>query len=254
VTIEVPPPPEWVPTHPAKFGAPILEVIADHAYGRVLDPFAGTGRIHALQGEGDVTETIGVEIEPEWAAAHPRTIVGNALRLPFKAGTFDTIATSPCYGNRLADHHQANDPSRRHSYTHDLGRPLHPDNAGAVHFGAKYQTFHSDAWREAKRVLRPGGMCIVNVSDFIRAHQVMPVVTFHLLTLTRLGFTVLDTAYVTKIGLRHGANRERVDQEAVIIARYGRARRRAKARARRANSPAPQLEGQLSIYDVLGGT
>jgi hypothetical protein len=38
---------------------------------------------------------------------HPRTIVGNALQMAFAGASFDVVVTSPCYGNRLADHHNA---------------------------------------------------------------------------------------------------------------------------------------------------
>lgn len=242
-----------VPSHPAKFGEDILAAIAPHVSGRVLDPFAGTGRIHRLASKPGVTLTVGVEIEPEWAAAHPRTIVGNALALPFRSSTFDVIATSPCYGNRLADHHNAQDGSRRHSYTHDLGRTLHPDSAGAIAFGQRYRLFHLSAWAEAKRVLRPGGLMVVNVSDFIRDHQRVAVVTFHRLALVRLGMTLLDEVEVPKVGLRHGANRERVETESVLVLSYGPPKRPPRKRAtRKAAPPPPQLEGQLSIFDALG--
>jgi hypothetical protein len=59
----------------AEHGTPILDAPAP----RVLDPFAGTGGVHELIGY----ETLGVELEPEWAALHPRTILGDATALPF---------------------------------------------------------------------------------------------------------------------------------------------------------------------------
>ena len=104
-------------SHPAKFPNYVLDRIALYvraearALGRparVLDPFAGVGRIHSLPSR--IAETTGIEIEPEWAACRSRTLVGDATQLPPEwTGTFDVVATSPCYGNRLADHHEAKD-------------------------------------------------------------------------------------------------------------------------------------------------
>lgn len=74
---------------------------------RVLDPFAGIGRIHDLPAR--MADTIGVELEPEWAACRSRTIVGDATALPFGDASFDAVITSPCYGNRVSDHHEARD-------------------------------------------------------------------------------------------------------------------------------------------------
>ena len=240
------------PSHPAKFSPDILTAIGRHARGRVLDPFAGTGRVHVLIERDVVSETVGVEIEPEWAAMHAGTIVGNALGLPFPDSTFDTVATSPCYGNRLADHHDARDGSRRHSYTHDLGRRLHPDNAGSLHFGPEYQRFHEAAWAECRRVLRPGGVMIVNACDFLRNGDLVSVTSFHRLALVRLGFALTGEMFVPKVGLLHGANRERVSHEVVLIASATPLRRRRPRQpAPRRRVVVPQLPGQLSIYDAL---
>lgn len=111
---------DGVPEHPAKFSRKILDVFREMlsaerdrvGHLRVLDPFAGCGGVHELAEER--VETFGYEIQPEWAAAHADTICGNVLELGsvFPAGTFDAVATSPSYGNRLADHHEAKDPCR----------------------------------------------------------------------------------------------------------------------------------------------
>jgi tRNA G10 N-methylase Trm11 len=96
-------------------------------------------------------------------------VVGDALALPFPDATFDAVVTSPTYGNRMADHHHARDGSLRYSYTHTLGRSLHPNNSGTLHWGAEYQRFHSLAWREVWRVVRPGGRFVLNIKDHVRA-------------------------------------------------------------------------------------
>lgn len=201
-------------SHPARYSDALLpvfaELLADHK--KVLDPFAGTGRIHELEGH----ITIGVEIEPEWATLHPDTIVGNALVLPFDDEEFDAICTSPCYGNRLADSHNAIDPGARHSYTHDLGRTLSKDSSGAMQWGDDYRKFHVMAWAEAIRVLRPGGVFVLNISDHIRNFTRCPVSAWHATILLNKGLKLIDCVPVSTSRLRAGENADaRVDAELV---------------------------------------
>lgn len=216
--------------HPAKFSAPILAILNEivQPMWRVLDPFAGVGLIHTLP-----CRTVGVEIEPEWAHLHPDTEVGNALHLRWRPKTFDAIITSPCYGNRFADHHRAKDGSTRRSYTHDmqanLGDPehqLHEDNAGTLKFpGAAYEDFHRRAWTEAVRVLRPRGddrlrhpgLFVLNTKDFYADRQLVELGAWHRHTLEELGLHHIDTIAVPTSGLRYGENRERVDHEDILV-------------------------------------
>lgn len=207
-------------SHPARYSDHLLPVFAEvlKGYTLVLDPFAGTGRIHELQAEG--FRTIGVEIEPEWANLHADTIVGSALDLPFGDCDFDAICTSPTYGNRLADSHNAYDPESRRSYTHDLGRKLHDDNSGAMQWGEKYRTFHNIAWAEAARVLRPGGRFVVNIKDHIRGGQLQLVSAFHVGSIVALGlhYNAELSRSVATPSLRAGTNAEaRLDAELVLV-------------------------------------
>lgn len=214
-----------IPRHPAKFSDGVMEAIA-HAVTtetvllgrplRILDPFAGTGRIHTLEGH----DTVGVELEPEWAAADPRTLVGDATALPFDAASFDVVVTSPCYGNRMADHHDARDASRRNTYTHALGRKLTANSAGALQWGVPYKALHAAAWAEAVRVLRPRGLFVLNISNHIRGGQEMPVAEFHIRSLFQLGFHLVEATRVATPRLRFGANHDaRVDGELVVTLR-----------------------------------
>lgn len=203
-----------VPDHPAEFSKAILDrlgkmlAVERDRVGqvKVLDPFAGPGGIHKLAQQG--VETFGVELQPEWAAAHPDTICGNVLELPaiFPPATFDLIVTSPCYGNRMADHHDARekcsacgghgstvmlpvDPPRsvpceacggkgvrdhhRNTYVHKLrevGVEADPstDNAVRMAWGPRYREFHEKAWRACHQVLRPGGLVLLNVKNHVR--------------------------------------------------------------------------------------
>lgn len=224
---------EWTPakpdvgggvSHPARFSDALIPVFADllrdYSPGHlVLDPFAGTGRIHELRPDW---ETWGVELEPEWADLSEWTRLGSALELPWPTGEFDAVVTSPTYGNRLADHHNASDPERRRSYTHDLGRDLHPDNTGAMQWGDDYRHMHTAAWMEAARVLKSGGVFLLNIKDHIRAGERQHVAGWHITALTRLGLTLLCHQEVGTPSLRQGENSHiRLTEQIYVLRKDG---------------------------------
>lgn len=239
-----------IPPHPAKFSPAILaelvHIVADFNLHRLLDPFAGVGTVHCLP-----ADTWGVEIEPLWAAAHARTIVGDALHLPFRRGSFDAVITSPTYANRMADHHNAMEKCRpckgtgvvpapeqselvvcpkceglgrrfykRLTYRHQLGRELHPRNSGQLQWGEAYRKFHEAAWREAIRVLRWDGLLVINVSNHMRAGKVVDVVGFHQELAVKRGLILTDKIEVETGRMRFGANRDlRVPTESILVLR-----------------------------------
>lgn len=218
-----------IPRHPAKFTPAILEVIGPilrkEAYILrrpidVLDPFAGVGGIHKLG--GPMVRTVGIELEPEWAAAHPQTLVGDALDLAshWNEPTFDVICTSCTYGNRMADNHDAKDSSRRNTYKHSLGRDPSPGSSAVMQWGQAYWDFHRAAWVEATRVLLADGLFILNVKDHIRGKQIIPVSEWHLGVLTLLGFRLVRAIRVPVTGNRQGENGDaRVPYENVYVLR-----------------------------------
>lgn len=209
--------------HPAPYSAPILErfvaILQDRLAVqpdlpiKVLDPFAGTGRIHQLG--GNLVETVGVEIQPQWAALHPQTRVGDATALPTPwTGHFDVVITSPTYGNRFADKHKAKDGSVRRSYTHDLRRmtgdeelELEPTNTGQFQFHTKqYQELHRKAYHEVWRVLRAGGWFVLNVSDSIKNREVVPVAQWHHDLATDIGFDTIEIIPIETRRMKFGQN------------------------------------------------
>ena len=82
----------------------IVQILGERPL-RVLDPYAGVGRVHELRERG--FETVGGELEPEWAASSDHTIVADALAFPADDGAFDAVLTSVVWGNRMSDSHDA---------------------------------------------------------------------------------------------------------------------------------------------------
>jgi hypothetical protein len=237
--------------HPAKFSDSILDVIYDLVPDKnafIIDPFAGTGKIHNLG-----LNTVGIEIEPEWAHMHPRTMVGNTLNLIFPDNTFDGGITSVCYANRMSDSHNAREICKacngeggqyirygpddnwdsetcekcngkgfrnydRITYTHKLGRKLHPDNAGQFQWGPKYIYFTVDTYIEILRVIK--NWFILNISDHIRNGKIIEVSQFHFDVLDSLGMRMVKLIEVETPRMRKGANSLlRVDHENVALFR-----------------------------------
>lgn len=200
--------------HPAKYSDELLPILQSALTGhtRVLDPFAGTGKLRTIRPDASL-----LEIEPEWAALSGAT-VGDALAIPWQDGYFDAVCCSPCYANRMADHHEARDASRRNTYRHALGRPLHPNNSGQMQWGSAYRQFHYQAWQEVRRVLRSGGRFILNISDHIRKGKVVKVARFHRLLCLRMGFGLVDAYEVKTKRQRYGQNGDkRVTSELVFV-------------------------------------
>ena len=173
--------------HPAKYTDALLPVFEELLRGctEVLDPFAGTGKIHSL-----TYKTIGIEIEKEWAEMHKNTIIGDATDLQFPNCKFDAICTSPTYGNRMADCHNAKDGSSRNTYTHKLGRVLNENNTGRMQWGKKYRDLHIKAWNECFRVLKKDGVFILNFKNHIRKGKEVDVFSWHVKTLIEIGFSL----------------------------------------------------------------
>jgi tRNA G10 N-methylase Trm11 len=156
------------------------------ATGFVLDPFAGVGRVHNLRRQYSGLRTVGIEIEAPWADMHPSTLCANSLDIPFRSETFDVMITSPTYGNRFSDHHNAQDGSKRTSYTHNLRAflddpeyKLNLENTGYYAWGNTYRALHRRLWKEIMRVMKPGAIIMLNVSDIIQKFEVQQVVRWH---------------------------------------------------------------------------
>jgi tRNA G10 N-methylase Trm11 len=196
-----------VTPHPATYSDAVLDVfrsvITDECL--VLDPFAGSGRIHELANIEYGIETVGVEIEPEWALMHPNTIVGDATKLPFEDNHFDYVCTSPAYGNRMADQYRPKDTdlSKRYTYRIALGRDLDQNNGAAMQWGDAYRDLHQRAIGEMVRVVATGGQIMVDIKDHSRAGVRQEVAAWWRQTLEAYGARYITRRRITTGGIRN---------------------------------------------------
>ena len=253
----VSPAPDLDVDHPAKFSIEVLEALDEIVPTGVpiLDPYAGVGYIHRLEGR----DTWGLELEPEWATVHPRTVVGNALHLPYRSESWWWVVTSCTYGNRMADSHDAREKCKecagsgsipcyvedlggegfepcpkcegkgsrsytRLTYTHRLrastgnpDRKLHPDNSGTLQWGMAYRVHHVQSWAEVWRVLHPGGRFVLNLKNHWRDHHLQRVMEWHLTHLLQTGFDLVSLDVVETKGMGMGQNRDAREPHEFVI-------------------------------------
>jgi SAM-dependent methyltransferase len=222
--------PDTFVSHPAPYSRVILEAIDRllPASGTFLDPMAGSGKIFNLERPGRTF--VATEIEPEFAALHPRTLLADATRLPFDSASFDGGATSPTYPNRMAGDYAppgwTKNPKGRRSYSlskrwlaRDASLELAPTNTArySTRRGVEnYWWLHAKIWAEVARVIRPGGIFVLNTKDTVQALVTDP----HVRLLTDAGFEEVHREIVKPPGYRNGANRHlRVGHEDIVVLR-----------------------------------
>lgn len=212
--------------HPAKYSDEVLSTILKSIYDRldsgsaILDPFAGVGGIHFLYPK---YQTVGVEIEQEWADEHPMNICGDSTELSkmFDPQSFDAIITSPAYGNRMSDQYQGDAKnSKRYTYRISLGRELSDNNGAKFNWSKNYRELHSKIWNECYIVLKSGGYLFLNTSNHIRSGEEVPVNEWHLTELLSLGFFIDEICSIKTKRMKHGSNGDlRVDSEKLVVLR-----------------------------------
>lgn len=107
-----------------------------------------------------------------------------------------------------SDHHNAQDGSYRRTYRYMLGRELHPRNTGQLQWGPAYKVMHAVAWYEVWRVLRPGGVFVLDHKDHIRDHRRQHVTSWHYEVITGLGFELAEIIRPEVKGFKYGENRD----------------------------------------------
>lgn len=233
-----------VTKHPAKFTNVIMDQIERVVLAEcerfdpeepvyLFDPMGGIGGVFGLHTAIDGLMITCIEIEKEWAEAadgNPlKYICDHAIHDDFLrwVGTeedmdWDIAVTSPTYGNRMADKHQPSpsDTSKRNTYKHTLGRNLTPGSSAGMQWGEEYRVFHVTCWNEVYRLLKPGGLFVLNVKDHIRAGVKQPVVAWHRAVCKQLKFILIEDIEIPVRGNRQGENHEvRVDVEHVMVLR-----------------------------------
>lgn len=217
--------------HCAKFSDSVIvraiEIFEKHLKptARIIDPFAGIGKgVDNLVACG--YNALGVELEPEWASQSANVDVGNALSLHFRKNSFDAAFTSPCYGNRMADKDLR--ASVAGTYAKSLGRVASSKSSCHLQWGPEYRWFHACAWFELARVLREWtperperGWFLLNIKDHYRNKQLQLVPEWHVECLESLGFVKELDVEVETPSLRHGANRDRVNERLILFRNVG---------------------------------
>jgi len=204
--------------HGATFCSEILKAIRELTPDiplstRALEPFAGVGTGHQLG-----FDSLGVELEREWACQHDRNIVGDVLHLDDvlpRGMRFGLAYSSPCYGNRFADKDFRD--SAAGNYAKWLGRLASDGSSCHMQWGRRYKEFHVEAWRQV--VDRLDGPFLLNISDHKRCTEPFrraKVTDFHIGVFNDLGFRVVACVPVETPRLQYGANPLRMPAEMII--------------------------------------
>lgn len=132
-----------------------------------------------------------------------------------------------CYGNRMADSHDARDASERRTYKHKLGRDPNRESSATLQWGTEYRDFHRRAWREAIRMMRPprdrklgsdGAWFYLNISDHVRGRERQFVADWHVAVLLNAGLSLVRAVEIATPRMGFGENRdERVEAEQVYV-------------------------------------
>lgn len=214
--------------HPAKFNNKFIPIFAEKlkGYKNVLDPFAGTGKIGEIKNFGYSGLIYCNEIEHEWCDelntnVDVWTSVDSEFLEMYENDFFESICTSPTYGNRMADNFKIPDKNsgRKYvTYMHYLGRKLTDGNTGSLQWGDKYKTKHKNIYEELYRVLKKDGLLIINIANHIRKGEEIDVSKWTKNILLEIGFSLQEEIKIETQKMRYGSNNKlRVPYEFIFI-------------------------------------
>lgn len=209
--------------HPAVYSDQFLSVFFEKVKHMdvIYDPFAGTGKIAKIKDFGYNGKIICNDLEPEYSKLQTYKVdkwLFQDAETAIPGGAIEAIVTSPTYGNRMADSHNAKDLSKRITYTHQLGRKLTGGNTGSMQWGTAYKEKHCRCYVHFYNLLANNGLLILNVSNHIRKGQLIDVTAFHKAAAIAAGFIFIECIDVPVRRMRFGANHKlRVETEQILI-------------------------------------
>jgi tRNA G10 N-methylase Trm11 len=207
--------------HPAKYSDIFIEIFFNYLKNskNVFDPFAGTGKIALIKDFGYKGKIICNEMEPEFInTEYPVDKWYHEDAEFISMDNIDAICTSPTYGNRMADHHNAKDGRKRITYTDCLGKQLKEGNTGKMQYGDQYKQKHINIYKNLLNILNKNGIFILNISNHIRKGIEIDVVSFHKKTMEEIGFLLQEEIQLETKRMRYGKNSElRVKYESILI-------------------------------------
>lgn len=214
----------------------------------VVDPMGGTGSLYFLATDGYSVACGDVEpwlmpilkansklVVEKWLFARPASAFQwDAAKLPFATGSVPAIISSPPYWDMLSDWHITSKGMQRgyfgpfgQAYGDDRGRAV-KRNIGNIHIYEDYLRAMRGVYREAWRVLEPGGVLALILKDRVHKARRVPIVRDTLALCLACGFEFTarhDCATVLSQYRRLNAKRhpgtEQVETETILVMQKG---------------------------------
>jgi SAM-dependent methyltransferase len=140
---------------------------------RILDATVNSGRFW----EGSVRPVVGLDIDPK----HRPDVVADNRKMPFKDHCFEVVIYDP-------PHIPNQGKDRRKDFNTRFGLVLKSPAANGYNFSHLYPPF----LREAYRVLRPEGILLCKIADYIHGHRFQWAHVELMKTAIEVGFTACD--------------------------------------------------------------